>query len=119
MSKIYWTTTIIISAFLLLSSYTYFFSKTTIEGLKELGFPNFFRIQLGILKLIAAILLIVPNIPIILKEWSYAGVSLFFITALVAHIAHKDSIFITMLLFILIAIHAMSYHYYHKNIVNI
>ncbi len=116
MGKLYWITTVIISSFLLLSSYTYFFSKETIEGIKSLGFPNFFRIQLAIFKLFAAILLIAPNISNTLKEWSYAGVMFFFITALIAHIAHKDSTFITVLLLILIVVHMTSYYYYHKTL---
>ncbi|GAL80210.1 hypothetical protein JCM19274_3780 [Algibacter lectus] len=37
-----------------------------------------------------------------MKEWTYAGgVGLFLLTALVAHIKHKDSIFIMVLLVVL------------------
>lgn len=101
---IYWITTILISGFLLLSSYTYFFSESTINGLKELGFPDFFRIQLGVLKVIAALILLVPKLPLYLKEWSYAGAGLFLLTALVAHLAHRDSYFLTFLLLTLFAL---------------
>ncbi len=103
-NSIYWISTLLISGFLLLSSYTYFFSEDTINGLKELGFPDFFRIQLGVLKAIAVVVLLVPKMPMYAKEWAYAGAGLFLITALVAHIAHKDSLAITFLLFVLFAI---------------
>lgn len=102
--SVYWISTIIIAAFLLLSSYTYFFSEHTINGLKDLGFPDFFIIQLGVLKLFAVVVLLVPSIPAYVKEWAYAGVGLFLITAMVAHIAHQDSILIVFLLFILFAV---------------
>ncbi len=101
---IYWISTLLISGFLLLSSYTYFFSDNTINGLRELGFPDFFRIQLGILKVIAVVVLLIPKISMYAKEWAYAGVGLFLITALVAHIAHKDSLVVAFLLLVLFAI---------------
>jgi len=111
MNVMYWTTTILISAFLLLSSYTYLFSKTTIEGIKALGFPDFFRIQLAILKLIAVFLLLIPSVPIQIKEWTYAGIGLFLITAFVAHLKHRDSIGILIILIILFAILCVSNSY--------
>ncbi|MEM6316608.1 MAG: hypothetical protein AAF960_03005 [Bacteroidota bacterium] len=67
MTNIYWISTSIITGFLLLSAYTYFFSIATIEGVKDLGFPNFFRIQLGVLKVIGAFLLIYKPLPLFLK----------------------------------------------------
>jgi len=104
MSSTYWISTLIISGFLLLSSYTYFFSESTINGLKDLGFPDFFRIQLGVLKLIAVFVLLIPSIPKYVKEWGYAGVGLFLITAMVAHIAHRDSPMILVLFIVLFLI---------------
>ena len=108
MNMIYWISTLVISAFLLLSSYSYFFSESTIDGIKDLGFPNFFRIQLGILKAIAAIVLVIPKVPIYAKDWAYAGAGLFLLTALVAHIAHRDSIMISFLLLVLFVILVIS-----------
>lgn len=108
MKLTYWISTGVISAFLLFSGYTYFFSKSTIKGLLELGFPDFFRIQLGILQILAVVVLLLPKIPIYVKDWAYAGVGLFLITALVAHIAHQDSIFISIFLIVLFCILGVS-----------
>jgi len=104
----HWGSTILISCFLLISSYTYFFSASTIDGLRDLGFPDFFRIQLGLLKIMAVIVLLTPQVPMYVKEWAYAGVGLFLITAMVAHIAHRDSILIFMLLIFLFAVLGVS-----------
>ncbi len=106
----YWISTILVSIFLLVSAYTYFFHKPTFEGVKALGFPGFFIYQLAILKIIAAIVLLVPASPLQLKEWAYCGVALFLVTALVAHIVHKDSVGISVMLVILMATLAISYY---------
>ena len=108
LNTVHLTSTLIIVGFLLLSSYTYFFSEATIQGVRDLGFPDFFRIQLGILKIMAAILLVLPNIPVSIKEWAYAGVGLFLLTAFVAHIAHRDSVMMLVLLLVLFAILVIS-----------
>jgi len=104
MNSIYWISTLIISGFLLLSSYSYFFSESAINGIRDLGFPDYFRVQLGILKLIAVFVLLIPNVPTFVKEWGYAGAGLFLLTAIVAHIAHRDSSMILILLLVLFAI---------------
>ncbi len=114
MKNTYWITTILISLFLLWSAYTYLFSKPTIEGIKELGFPDHFRIQLGVLKILAVVVLLIPQIPIQYKEWAYSGVVLFFITAIVAHTAHKDPVIITFINLFLIVITITSNYYLHK-----
>ena len=85
MNVTYWASTMTISAFLLLSAYTYFFSQNTINGLKDLGFPDYFRIQLGILKIIAVFALCIPSVPTYVKEWAYAG---FFFNTALAFFAH-------------------------------
>ena len=86
----YWISTGLVVLFLLLSAWSYLFHQNTIIGIQELGFPDFFRIQLAVLKIIAAIVLVLPMISAQAKEWAYAGVGLFLITAIVAHWAHKD-----------------------------
>jgi len=100
----YWLTTTLIVLFLLWSAYSYMFQKAAIEGVRELGFPDFFRKQLIVLKVIAAICLILPFVPVQIKEWAYAGVAFFLLTAIVAHIAHKDSIALTIINLIMLAI---------------
>ncbi|WP_188374540.1 DoxX family protein [Winogradskyella haliclonae] len=97
MKTIYWISTLILTIFLSWSAYGYFFSKTMIDGVKALGFPDFFRIQLAVLKITAVFILLIPQIPIQYKEWAYVGIGLFFITAIVAHAIHKDPLFINLI----------------------
>lgn len=114
MKTMYWSSTLIIAVFLLWSSYTYLFSKAIIEGVKALGFPDYFRIQMAILKALAVIIILTPIIPIQIKEWTYAGIALFFLTAIIAHIAHKDPMIITIINLALIVVLIVSYIYFHK-----
>lgn len=114
MKIIYWSSTVIIVVFLFVSSYSYVFSKSTIDGIKDLGFPDFFRVELAVLKLIAAILILLPFVSEQVKEWTYAGVGLFLLTAMIAHIKHQDSILILILLVVLMGILIVSNIYMHK-----
>jgi len=114
MKSIYWVSTLLLSVFLIWSSYTYIFNKQTIEGIKELGFPDYFRIQLAVLKIVAVILILIPQIPFRIKEWAYVGIGLFFVTAIVAHFANKDSIIINLINVFLIIILVVSYVYLYK-----
>ena len=114
MKVIYWTSTLLLSAILLWSAIAYLTNKEMIEGVKSLGFPDFFRIQLAVLKILAVVVLLVPQVPLQVKEWGYAGVGLFFITAIVAHIAHKDGWGITVLNLVFMAVLITSNIYLHK-----
>lgn len=96
MTALYWwqyayrSSTGLIGLFLLWSAGSYLFSTAAIDGLRELGFPEFFRWQLLALKLLALPALLAPGVPMMVRDWAYAGVALFLITALVAHTAHGD-----------------------------
>jgi len=104
----YWISTTLISVYLLLSAYTYLFSASTIEGVQQLGFPDHFRIQLAVLKILGAIVLITPGLPMITKEWAYAGTALFIITAVIAHYAHKDPIWLNLINVVLFGVLVLS-----------
>ncbi len=105
----YWITTILLCLFLLWSAYSYLFSKQTIEGIRELGFPDFFRMELAILKIIAVIMLLIPQLSAKYKMIAYTGVSLFLLTALVAHAAHGDHVFMVLANVFLLILLASSY----------
>ena len=88
---IYWASTVLLGLILTASALSYLFHAATIEGIRELGFPDFFRIQLAVLKCFAVIALLVPQAPLALKDAASVGALLFFLTALIAHFVHRDS----------------------------
>jgi len=96
-NTVYWLSTTLVSAMLVASAFSYFLHQNTIDGIRDLGFPDFFRIQLAILKLLGVVILLFPFFSPQVKEWAYAGIALFYITAIVAHFAHNDPIFINLI----------------------
>lgn len=98
MVALYWISTVLVCLMLAWSAGTYVFSDATIEGVRALGFPDHFRWMLAVLKVLAVAALLIPGVPEPVREWAYAGVGLFFLTALVAHIAHGDSLWLAVIL---------------------
>ncbi|WP_435353344.1 DoxX family protein [Emticicia sp. SJ17W-69] len=88
---IYWVSTGIIGAMMLFSAYSYFTNPQIGDGFKHLGFPDYFRQELGLAKLIGALVLLIPQIPLKIKEWTYAGFGIVFISASFAHFTSGDA----------------------------
>lgn len=110
---IYWIFTLLI---VLLDSVPAIFSNTppAIEGIRHLGFPDYFRIELGIGKIIGGILLVIPAIPRRFKEWAYVGFGISFISATIGHIAVGDGPGLTIMPLVGLVILMISYIYFHK-----
>lgn len=70
---------------MIISAYGYFFTPVDAITFSHLGFPAYFRIELAVAKLIGAVLLLAP-VPQPIKEWTYAGFTFVFISAIIAHI---------------------------------
>jgi len=66
------------------------FSYTHAADLEKLGFPDYFRIELVIAKVIGAIVLSLPITPARVKDWVYTGFLIAMISALTAHICSGD-----------------------------
>ena len=59
------------------------------EAFAHLGFPDYFRVELALAKLLGVVLLLAP-VPSRLKEWAYAGFAITLVSALIAHLAVGD-----------------------------
>src|SRR5262245_40209770 len=62
----------------------------TIEGMKQLGYPVYFVMILGIWKLLGSLALVVPGFPRV-KEWAYAGIFFNMTGAAVSHLVCQDA----------------------------
>jgi hypothetical protein len=79
----YWASTALV-AVALLGSLTYLTgSEQVVSGFARAGYPQYLRIVLGIAKPVAAIVLLVPRLPV-LKEWAYAGVTFALVMATIS-----------------------------------
>lgn len=85
----YWLAKGFISFFMFFSAY---YSYTHGRDLQHLGFPDYFRMELVIGKVIGGLLLLIPMVPLRVKEWIYAGFGIAMISALIAHIYSHDPI---------------------------
>lgn len=104
----YWITTGIFSAMMLFSATMYFTSPDMAKTFEHLGFPDYFRIELGIAKIIGVLLLLAPFTGR-LKEWVYAGFSIIMISASIAHTAAGDPISAVLTPLVFLGILAVSY----------
>lgn len=109
----YWVATAILAFMTLYTAYAYFTAPEVAQGFQHLGFPDYFRIELGIAKLIGAILLVAP-VSARIKEWTYAGFAICFVSAFIAHTASGDPISNRMGPIIFLAVLAVSYITYFK-----
>ena len=59
------------------------------EAFTHLGFPDYFRVELALAKLLGVVLLLAP-VAAQLKEWAYASFAITLGSALIAHFAVGD-----------------------------
>lgn len=109
----YWASTAIVALMMTFSAYSYFTNPMVKEGFQHLGFPDYFRVELAIAKLMGAVLLLIP-IHQRIKEWAYAGFTVIFISAFIAHSASGDPTQNIIMPVIFLIPLAMSYFTYHK-----
>lgn len=81
--------------------------------LKDTGYPGYFRVELAIAKLLGAALLLLP-VPPRLKEWAYAGFTITFISAFIAHAVSGDPATPRVMTVLLLAFLTGSYLSYHQ-----
>lgn len=82
---IYWISTSLAMLTGASSAFMYFTNPKFIEGYRHLGFPDYFRIELGIAKIIGLLIILIPKVPSRIKEWAYAGFTFTFISGIIAH----------------------------------
>lgn len=84
---IYWIATALLALQTLLAGVMYFTNPDIALGFNHLGFPDYFRQELGVAKIIGAIVIVLPIVPLRVKEWAYAGLGIVFVSAFIAHAA--------------------------------
>ncbi len=84
------------------------------EGIRHLGYPEYFGTALAIFKVLGALTLVIPQIPNRVKEWAYAGFAFDFIFASISLGAVDGINGLTFFPMIVLAILMVSYVYHHK-----
>jgi len=111
---IYWISTALVSLMMIFSAYSYFANPEVKQGFQHLGFPDYFRIELAVAKILGAIILLVP-IKGEVKEWAYAGFFITFVSAFIAHTASGDPVTNRVGPVVFLLVLALSYLTYRKS----
>ncbi len=82
---IYWTTTVIIFLFEGVMPALTFQTELAKEGIRHLGYPQYFGNAFVVFKVLGALALVIHKIPNRIKEWAYAGFAFDFIFACISH----------------------------------
>ena len=83
-NAIYWGATVLFAAMMTASAIGYLTAPFFAAAFTHLGFPGYFRVELGVAKLLGVIVLLAP-VPRRLKEWAYAGFAITLVSAFIAH----------------------------------
>ncbi len=109
----YWISTVLLSLMMTFSAYAYLTQPAIKDAFQHLGFPDYFRIELAVAKLIGVAVLLIPSLQKI-KEWAYAGFVIVFISAFIAHSASGDPVSMRIMPFVALALLSVSYFTYNK-----
>ncbi|MFL5730864.1 MAG: DoxX family protein [Cytophagaceae bacterium] len=85
------------------------------EVFTSLGYPVYLSPFLGIARILALIVLVIPNYPR-LKEWAYAGLVFDVIGAIYSQIAIENPFSYTIFPIISLGLIFGSYYFYHKRL---
>jgi len=104
----YWTTTVIVAVMLMFALSYLTGSEQVVSGFAKAGYPQHLRIVLGIVKPMAAIVLLLPGLALV-KEWAYAGVAFTWIMAFITHYSAGDGVQVWAMPLALLALLIVSY----------
>jgi hypothetical protein len=111
---IFWTSTIIIALFEGLMPALTSQTELAKEGIRHLGYPEYFGNALVVFKVLGVIAIVLPKVPARIKEWAYAGFAFDFLFATISHGVVDGINGQTFFPLIVFGILAVSYIYYHK-----
>ena len=111
---IFWSSTTFIFLFEGVMPALYSQSELGKEGVRHLGYPDYFGVALVIFKICGTLILMIPKFPKRVKEWAYAGFTFDFIFASISHFAVDGVGFQSFFPLIILAILMVSYRFYHK-----
>jgi hypothetical protein len=113
---IFWTTTTLIFLFEGVMPALTSQSEMAKEGIRHLGYPDYFGVMLTVFKVLGALVLILPQASSRIKEWAYVGFGIDFIAAFVSNWAVDGCNAMLLLPVVFMGVLALSYINYHKMI---
>jgi hypothetical protein len=84
------------------------------EGIRHLGYPEYFGNALVVFKILGTLSLMIPQVPGRIKEWAYAGFTFNFLFASVSHFAVDGVNFQSFFPLIVLVVLVASYRSFHQ-----
>jgi hypothetical protein len=120
---VYWISTGIVCVVMVFSIINFIFNDhfpfpNGREGaFAHLGFPGYFKVELTIAKILGVLALLIPNVPLKIREFAYFGFAITLISAAVAHYSRGDaglSVLFVIDPLVFLAVLMVSYGYFLK-----
>jgi hypothetical protein len=111
----YWIFTGLFTLQMGFTAYAQLSLPQVIPTFAHLGFPDYFRIELCVAKLVGLVVLVVPMVPAVFKEWAYAGFAIVLFSALIAHLAVGDGVAAWIWAVGTFVLEALSYTFYRRH----
>lgn len=90
-NTIYWISTGLFALWMLANARAYLTSDEAKILCRHFGFPDYFRIELAVAKILGTVILLLPFFKGRIKEWAYAGFTITVISGFIAHLASGGS----------------------------
>lgn len=113
MKILFWITTGLISLMMLFSAYSYLTTTEMEAAFQHLGYPDYFRVELAVAKIVGVILLLIPA-GFWIKEWVYGGFFITFVSAIIAHLSVGDPISVAVMPLVALVLLVLSYFSYKR-----
>ena len=113
---IFWVTTSLIVIFEGIVPVLTFRTELAKEGIRHLGYPDYFGIMIVGFRLCGVVALIFPQIPARIKEWAYAGFVIEFLSASISNMIVDGLTFNVTVPLIVLAVLLLSYFSFHKKL---
>lgn len=111
---IFWSATLLIFLFQGVMPALTGHTELAKEGIRHLGYPEYFGTALAICKVLGALALMVTIVPAGWKEWAYAGFTFDLIFACISNVAIDGLSGLAFFPLIVLAVLMVSYISYHK-----
>jgi hypothetical protein len=111
---IFWVFTGIIALFEGVMPALTFNSEMAVEGIRHLGYPNYFGGMLAVLKVLGILAIVLPMVPARIKEWAYGCFFVELLCAAYSHLSVDGAGAQSFFPLIVLGLFAGSYIYYHK-----
>ena len=89
-------------------------TEIAVEGIRHLGYPDYFRVMLTVFKVAGALAVILPFVKPRYKEWAYVGLGIEILCAFISHLAVDGFTGQALFPLVVFGILATSYVCYHK-----